>query len=96
MKLLAFIIPPSAFYHGCFVGETFWEEKLTPVNMKFLGRHNISKHMEINNGEKYIILDISSNIDCLYKREVTSSESKYYMVISGKALTIYLDIRNKR
>ena len=41
-------------------------------------------------------MDVSSNIDFLYKMEVTSSESKDYMVIPGKGVTNYLDLRTKR
>ena len=48
------------------------------------------------NGQQYIILEISSNIDCLDKREVTSSESNYYMGRTGKGLTNFLDISTKR
>ena len=34
--------------------------------------------------EKYIILDISSKLDCMDKREFNSSESKDYMGRPGK------------
>ena len=63
--------------------------------MTSCGICNVSKHREINNGEKYFILNISSKLDCMYKREVTSSESKYYMGIPGKGLTNSLDLRTK-
>ena len=63
--------------------------------MKCRGMRNVSKHREIKNVEKYIILDISSKIDCLDKRKVTSSESKYYMVIPGKELTASIALRTK-
>ena len=49
----------------------------------------------IKNGEQYIILEIASNIDCLDKREVNSSQSKDYIRISGKGLTTSLDLRTK-
>ena len=56
---------------------------------------NVSKYREIKNVEKYIILDISSKIDCLDKRKVASSESKDYMVIPGKELTASIALRTK-
>ena len=68
IKLLSVVTLPQDIYHGCFTRKTFWEEKFTPVNMTSFGRHNIRKHREINNGEKYIIFDISSKIDCMDKR----------------------------
>ena len=40
-------------------------------------------------------MDISSKIDCLDKREVTSSESMNYMVKTGKETTNYLYIKTK-
>ena len=52
--------------------------------------------MEINNGEKYIILGISYKLDFVENREVISSESKVYMVIPGKGLTTSLDLSTKR
>ena len=63
--------------------------------MKICGRQNVRKHRDIKNGEKCIILDISSNLDCLEKREVIYSESKYYMGIPGKEMNTSLDIRTK-
>ena len=95
MTLLAVVTSPPAIYHGCSTWNNFWEEKFTPVNMKSCVRINVRKHKEINNGEKYIILDISSKLDFLDKREVTSSESKDFMGISGKGLTTSLDISTK-
>ena len=38
---------------------------------------------------------ISAKLDCLDKREVTSSESRGYMGIPGKGLTTSLDISTK-
>ena len=74
MKFLGVVTPPPAIYHGCSTWKTLSEEKFTPVNMKRFRRRNFNKHREINNGDQYIILDISYNIDSLYNREVTSSE----------------------
>ena len=95
MNFLAVVTPPPAIDHGCPNRKTFWEEKFKPVNMISCGRRNVRKHREIKNGEKYIILDISSNLHCLDKRKVTSSESKDCMGRPGKGLTISLDIRTK-
>ena len=63
--------------------------------MKSFGRHNVRKYRDIKNGEKYIILEIFSNIDCLDNREATSSESKDYMGIPGKGMTTYISLRTK-
>ena len=68
MKFIIVVTPPRAIYHSCYNWKTFWEEMFTPMNMKRFGRRNVRKHREINNGEQYIILDISSNLDFLYKR----------------------------
>ena len=40
-------------------------------------------------------MDISSKFDGIYKREVTSSESKGYMIIPVQGLTTSLDLRTK-
>ena len=59
-------------------------------------RSNARKHREIKNGEQYNILDISSKLYFLDKREFTSSESKNYMVIPGKGITTSLGLSTKR
>ena len=64
--------------------------------MTSYGRRNVSKHRNIKNGKKYIILEISFKLDCLEKREVTSSGSKEYMGRTGKGLTTSLALRPKR
>ena len=79
MKLLQVVTPPPEIYNGWSSRKTFWEEKFTPVNMTSCGGKNVRKHREITNSDKYIILDISSKIDCLDKGEVKYSESKGYM-----------------
>ena len=56
--LLAVIKPPYIYY-GCYTWKKSWEEKFTPVKMKNCGRHNVRKHREIKNDEKYTTLDIS-------------------------------------
>ena len=73
MKLLEFVTSPPYIYHGWSTQKKFWEEKFTSVNMKSSGRRNVRKHIEIKNGQKYIVLDISSKIDFMDKREVIYS-----------------------
>ena len=80
MKILVVVTPPSV-YHGCSTRNMFWEEKFTlgeftPVNMKIYGSHDVRKHREINNGEKYITLDISLKFGSLENMIITSSEQK--------------------
>ena len=62
MKFLSVVTPTPAIYHGCSIWKIFREDNFTPVNMKSCGRRNARKHREIKNGEKYIILDISSRL----------------------------------
>ena len=64
--------------------------------MKICGRKNVWKHREINYGEQYVILEISSYIVFIDERGAKSSQSNDYMVRTGKGLTKYLDFRNKR
>ena len=76
-----------------------WEVKLTLseftlVNMKICGRRNVSKHREINNGEKYITLGIPLNFDSLDKIKITSSEPKDYLGRSVKGLITSLGLNN--
>ena len=101
MKLLAVVTPPSS-YHGCSTRKTFWggkftgEEKLfSAVNMKNGGRRNVSKQKEIKGSAKYPNLDISLQFDSRYKMEITSSESKEKLEISGKGLITFLGIKAK-
>ena len=54
--------------------------------MKNSGRRNVRKHREIENGEKYITLNISFKLGSLVKMKITSSEPKDYLGISGKSL----------
>ena len=77
MKLLSVVTPPY-IYHGCSTKKTFWEKKFTlgeftPVNMKNCVRHNVRKHREIKNGDKYITLDILLKFGSLDKMRITSS-----------------------
>ena len=68
IKLPAVVKPPLAIYLGCSTWKAFLEDKFTPVNMQSCGRSNIRKHRDIKNGEQYIVLEISSKIDCMDKR----------------------------
>ena len=72
MKFPAVVTPPY-IYHGWFIWKMFCEEKFTPVKMRSCGHHNVRKHKEINNSDKYISLDVSLQINCLDNMEVTSS-----------------------
>ena len=95
IKFLTVLKPPPAIYHDFSTRKKFWEEKFTLVNMTSCGRLNVRKHREINNGEQYIILDIYSNIYCLYKRAFTSSESKDNIGIPGKGRATSMYLRTK-
>ena len=105
MKLLAVVKPPS-IYHGCSTWKTFWEEKFTgeenfklgensAVNMKNCSRCNVRKHRYIKSGDKYATLDISLKFDSLDNMIITSSESKFKLVISGKLLITSLSLKAK-
>ena len=96
MKFLSVLTLPSAIYHGWYTWKTFWKDNFTLVNMKSCGRRYVRKHKEIKNGKQYIILDVSYNLDCLDKSEVTSSESKDYMVRSGKEMITSVSLSTKR
>ena len=96
MKFLSVVKPSPAIYRGFSIWETFWEEKFTPVNMKVCVRLNVRKHREINNDDKYIILDVSYKLYCMDKREVTYSEPNGYMVIPVKWITASLNLNIKR
>ena len=73
MQFLDVVTTPPVIYRGFSIWKTFWEEKFTPVNMTSCGRLNVNKHRKTNIGEKYIILDISSKLDCMEKMEFTYS-----------------------
>ena len=62
MKFPAVVIASPAIYRGCSTQKLFWEEKFVPGNMIICGSRNVKKSRDINNGEKYIILDISSKL----------------------------------
>ena len=75
MKLLAIVTPPY-IYHGLSTWKTFWEEKFTlgeftPVNMKNGGYHNVRKHRDIKDSNKYITLDISLKFGILDNMIIT-------------------------
>ena len=72
MNILA-VVTQQSIYHGCSTRKTFWGGNLTPANMKDCGRRNVMKHREINNGEKYITLEISLDFVSLENLKITSS-----------------------
>ena len=51
------------------------------------------KHREIKNGEKYITLEISLNFGSLDRMKITSSEPKYYLVVSVNGLVTSLCLK---
>ena len=63
------------------------------MKINVFGRIIVRKHREIKNGDKYIILDIYHKIDCLEKREFTSSEPKYYMGQPFNGVDTYQTLR---
>ena len=67
MKFLAGIKPPY-IYHSCLNRKELLEEKFSTVHMTSCGILNVKKRREIKNGDKYIALDISLELDCLDKR----------------------------
>ena len=101
MKLLAVVTPPS-IYHGCTTWKTFWEGNFTvkenlflAVDMKNCGRLNVSKHKEFRGSDKYVTLDISSNLDGLDKTKIKSSKSKGKLGRSGKGLITSMRFKTK-
>ena len=67
-----------------------------PGGNKFhLALGTIRRHKEIKNGEQYVALEIYLKLDCLDKREVTTSGSRDYVRRAGKCLTTALNIRTK-
>ena len=95
MKFLSVVTSPPDIYHGWCTGKKFREDNFTPFKITSCARRNVRKHREINNGKKYIILEISSNIDCLDKREMVSLELRDYMVRTGKGMTTYMYLSTK-
>ena len=96
MKLPAVLTPPS-IYHSCSTWKTLWEVKFTPgeftpVNMENCGRHNVRKHGEIKNGEKYITLDLSLKFSSLDKMKIIFLDPKDYLGRSGKGLITSLGL----
>ena len=97
INLLAVVTPPS-IYHGCSTQKTFWEEKSTlsgfiTVNIICFGCRNVMKHKEIDNGEKYITLDISLEFGYLEKIKIISSEPNGYLGRSVKGLITSMGIK---
>ena len=69
MNYLSVVTPPPDIYHGFSTFNKLLEEKFTPVNITSCVRFNIRKHSDTKNDKQYIILDISSKLDCMDKRK---------------------------
>ena len=65
------------------------------VNMKNYDPQNFRKHRYIKGSDKYFALDILLKYDSLDKMTITSSESKYSLVILGKGLITSLGLKTK-
>ena len=92
------VVTPPSIYHGCSTQKTFWEEKFTlgeftPVNLKNYGRCNVRKHRQINNGNKYIALDILLKFGSRDNMKITFSDPKGYLGILGKGLITSLGLK---
>ena len=72
MKFLS-VVTPTSIYHGCSTRKKLWEENFTLVNMRNYGRHNVRKHREIKDCERYTTLDISLDFVSMDKMNITSS-----------------------
>ena len=66
--------------------------EFTPVKMNNYGCHNVRKHRDIKNAEKFITLDISLKFGSLEKMKIKSSEPKEYFGRSVKGLITSLGI----
>ena len=65
------------------------------MNMNCFGRPNFMKHIDIKGSYKYVTLDISLKFDSMDKMKITSSESKFKLVISVKGLITSLGLKAK-
>ena len=92
MKLLE-LITPLSIYHGCSTWKMLCEENFTPMNIENCVRHNVMKHREIKDGEKYTTLDISLDFGSLDKIIITYSEPKDYLGILGKGLITSMGLK---
>ena len=63
------------------------------MNIKSHGRQNVRKSRYIKNGDKYTTLDISLKFGSLEKKEITSSDPKYYLRRPGKGLITSIGIK---
>ena len=61
--------------------------------MKNCGHNNVMKHRQINKGDKYITLAISLKFGSMENMKITSSDPKYYWVISGKGSINSMDLK---
>ena len=63
------------------------------MKMKNCGRRNVRKHIDINDSDKYITMDISLKFGSLDKMRIISSEQKDYLGRSGNGLITSLVIK---
>ena len=63
--------------------------------MKNCGRRKVRKHKKIKGSDNNVTLNVSEKSDSLNKMEITSSESKVKLGISGKVLVTALAFKKK-
>ena len=63
--------------------------------MTNFGRYNARRRKQINNGEPYIILEISLELGISERREVASLGPKYHVGQSGIGLTNSLTLKTR-
>ena len=67
----------------------------TSLNMKNCSRHNVRKHRDIKDSDKYIALYISLKFGSRYKMIITYSEPIYNLGRSGKGLITSMGLKSK-
>ena len=75
--------------------ENFTLGKLSDVNMKTIGLHNVRRNRYIKGSDKYVILNISLKFSSLYKMIITFSEPKDNLEIPEKRLITSLGLKTK-
>ena len=63
------------------------------MNMKYFGHHDVRKHRDIKDSDKYITLDISLKFGSLERIRITSSYLRDNLVRPGKCLTTSLGLK---
>ena len=79
-KLLS-VVTPLFIYNVYSTWKTLYERnfslgEFTPLNMKYFGRRNVRKHIEIKDSDNYTTLDISLKFGSLEKMRITYSEDQ--------------------